>query len=629
MSVKTTVTVVMLMLAATAGAQDVKRIISELQAPPVSAPVQKTSSRTDVSPVVPDEVKAVPAVTAAAVEPVRSEPAQPAPAVVVAQKPASVAEENVETVAVTSEASGKGAVKDGLISLNLKEVELSSVIRLFATLSDANIIIPALENGVGAVKVDVNLKDVEWKPALQSILETQGLELYEKNPGSKVYSVRKKLADAPELMSVKTFKLNYATVLNVNEMIKGMVPEKGKISVFPARNTIIVQSTPENLVEIQNMISAVDLPRQQVFIEAKFMELTDSASEKLGIDWQVLGGYGVGIGGIGGTYNDSRTRTETISKTYGLDGTPLVDRTAKERTVDGATVTYVDAPQGAIGLPNVYGDTEVPTTTVLNKNVLTKSLGATLSADEFNLVLAALKETTGAKVVSNPKVIVANEETATIHIGKKKPNVRGTSQTAGDSQSVTTYGLDDKEPYFEDGIKVNVTPTINTASNITVKIQPTLDRLETDAQAFTAPDGTRFYGKSTKTINTLFSLGDGQTAAIGGLTQTTSDDIERKIPLLGSLPVIGRFFSYSAKTHDQVETVIFVTVGLANPEHINMATGLPEESSLTMRHNAKMKATRQIKAEELKLLEMQEAERADESLQKLQTAEQKHLKSKK
>jgi type II secretory pathway component GspD/PulD (secretin) len=231
-------------------------------------------------------------------------------------------------------------------------------------------------------------------------------------------------------------------------------------------------------------------------------------------------------------------------------------------------------------------------------------------------------------VVSNPKIIVANEETATIHIGRKIPNVQGTIQTAGDSQVNRVYSLDTKEPYFEDGIKVDVTPTINTLDNITVKIRPTLDRLDTKEEAELAPDGTRFYGKSTKTINTLFSLASGQTAAIGGLTQTSNEEVERKVPLLGSLPLIGRFFSYSAKVNGQVETIIFVTVGLANPEHINMATGLPEESTLTMRQNAKMQATRQIKAKELSLIEVHEAERAHAAIEKLQDAEQKRLQKK-
>lgn len=578
--------------------------------------------------------------TARAQEPAAPELPQTEPA------PAAVQEDLIETVTVGADPNGT-AMKGGLISLSLKEVELNNVIRLFATLSDANIIIPDITDAAGAVKVDVNLRNVEWKPALQSILDTQGLELFEKIPGTQVYSVRKKPADAPEPMSMKTFKLNYATVADVSEMIKTMVPQAGKISIFPARNAIVVQSTPENLVEIESMIAAVDLPRQQVFIEAKFMELSDSASKKLGIDWQVLGGYNVGVGGIGGSYAFADSKKDGIDKGANsytdIAGRPyekLMERPVSPEVIIDAggnpkwinNIDYDPRP-GSLGADDsrVYGidPTTFSKITSVDAATVTRALGATLSASDFNLVLAALKETGGTKVVSNPKVIVANEETAKIHIGRKIPNVKGIIQTAGDSQVNRVYQLDDKEPYFEDGIRVDVTPTINTSSNITVRIQPTLDRLQAKTEAELAPDGTRFYGKSTKTITTLFSLASGQTAAIGGLTQTSDNEVERKVPLLGSLPLIGRFFSYSSKVNDQAETIIFVTVGLANPEHVNMETGLPEESSLTMRHNAKMRAERQIKAQELKLIEAQEAGRTQEAVQKLQGAEKKMLEEKK
>jgi len=179
---------------------------------------------------------------------------------------------------------------------------------------------------------------------------------------------------------------------------------------------------------------------------------------------------------------------------------------------------------------------------------------------------------------------------------------------------ITTYNLDPDMPYFEYGIKLDVTPTVNTEDNISVSISPSLKSLV----SYKVVEGNTYPITSEKTINTLFSLQSGQTAAIGGLTKSDTRDLSRKVPILGSLPLIGRFFSYSEKSDKQTETIIFVTVGLANPANISMETGLPEQSSLAMRHIVKMKADRQIKAEELKMLEKQEAERAQQAVQKLQ-----------
>jgi type II secretory pathway component GspD/PulD (secretin) len=535
---------------------------------------------------------------------------EPAPAVA-APASATVPEEELETVSVAEEPVNENTLnKDGLISVNLKEVELSSVIRLFSTLSGANIIVPELEEGAGVSKVDVSLTNVEWKSALQSILETQGFELYEKNPGTEVYSVRKKPADAPEPLNVKTFKLNYASVSGVSEMITAMVPDPGKISVFPARNTIVVQSTSENLLEIEKMISAIDLPRQQVFIEAKFLELNDSASEKLGIDWQVLGGYNIGINGIGGTFSKSETQTDTTKKLYDMNG-------VQYETIED--FEYIQNPAST----NIVTELKTLIPTFQDDSVKTAgtTLGATLSASDFNLVLAALKETGGSKVVSNPKIIVANEETAQIYIGTKEPNIKQETTQVENTAPITTYNLDPDMPYFEYGIKLDVTPTINTADNISVAITPSLKRFLRNKEA----GGNTYPVTTEKTINTRFALESGQTAAIGGLTESDDRDVSRKVPLLGNLPLIGRFFSYSEKSKDQTETIIFVTVGLANPNNINMETGLPQQSSLAMRHTAKMNADRQIKAEELKIYNQMEAERSQAAIQKLHEVEQKRL----
>ncbi|MEI7850863.1 MAG: secretin N-terminal domain-containing protein [Kiritimatiellales bacterium] len=626
-------------------AEPARREPAVVEAAPESvAPAVVEAIPVAAAPVV---VEAAPVVTTPAAAPVVM---SAAPAVVEAApvaKTASTPEDVVETVIVSAEPATGGTIKAGLISVSLKEVELSNVIRLFATLSDANIIIPELESGAGVLKVDVNLKEVEWKPALQSILETQGFELYEKTPGTAVYSVRKKPTDAPTMMNIKIFKLNYASVSNVYDMIRSIVPEKGplegKISTFPSRNTIIVQSTPENLMDIQSMISAVDLPRQQVFIEAKIMELSDVASKQLGIDWQMLGGYdsdgkpsgyGVGLTKIGGTYNTlnsqkdgtDNSRSYTVNRYTDIAGRPYesgagVDSAARpgsfgadDTRVNGITPTTLD------GLVNKV--------TSVNEDTVTRTLGATLSASDFKLVLAALKEINGVKIVSNPKVIVANEERAKMEVVRKEPNIKQDTTQAQQADAVTTFSLDPSLPFFRYGITLDVTPVINTSSNITVAIEPTISRFVRPKTIVGSASGNSFPVTDEKTIKTIFSLESGQTAAIGGLTELDSNDTERKIPLLGSLPLIGRLFSYSSTKEEQRETVVFVTVGLANPDNINVDTGLPQDSTLAMRQDAAMRGDRQIRVQKQKLVETQESERAQAEIQKLQNAEQKRLEKK-
>lgn len=486
-------------------------------------------------------------------------------------------------------------VPDERITVQLDKAGLEETINLFSRLSGVNIIIPQLDK---EGTVTVNLVEVDWKPALQSVLESYDLELYQKVPSVEIYTIRAKSPDAPEPMELKTFKLNYATVDEVETLVKSMMGGGSTVAKFPSRNMITVRSSAAVLEELDVLITSVDIPRQQVFIEAKFLELSDSASESIGLDWQVLDSYGVGASTLSSSYNGTKT------KAVGTIGTnSLATSTDNYDTSDGST---------ALWLPDA-----------VNQTAISKVATSVLAADDFRLVLSALKELNGTKVVSNPKIIVANEEMATIQIGDKIPNIKGTTTTSGDSQTITTYELDDTEPYFTDGILVSVTPTVNTENNISVKIEPTLDRL--NSTPTTAGDGTEFYGKTTKTINTVFSLQSGQTAAIGGLTEVSDTSVDRKIPVLGSIPLLGRLFSYSSKSKEQVETIIFVTVGLANPDTMDFDTGLPEDADLVRRYRLMNATDRAVVREELRLLEVQEAERAESRLRALRESEKKRI----
>lgn len=214
---------------------------------------------------------------------------------------------------------------------------------------------------------------------------------------------------------------------------------------------------------------------------------------------------------------------------------------------------------------------------------MTELRSAILSPQDLRIVLSALQELSGVAVVSNPKIIVANEEQAEIHIGEKEPNIRGTVTPGQEGQAnTTTFTLDPDQPYFNFGIELLVTPTVNTESNITVQIAPTLTRFIRDK---IAPDGNSFPITSEKTIKTLFNLQNGKTAAIGGLTETTERDVKRGIPLLGDIPLIGRYlFSHTSKQEQQQETIIFVTVGLANPGTMESDVGIPEYTEETQKH---------------------------------------------
>ncbi len=554
MRLNTTIIIVAaLMLIAAVRAQNVKEIYNELQATnTVSAPAPsaETTLGITVSQPMPAEAKTAPAVSAAVVA------AEPAPAAVVTQKPVIVPESAVETVTVSPELKSQdGMIKGGLISLSLKEVELNSVIRLFATLSDANIIVPAMEGGTGAVKVDVNLKDVEWKPALQAILDTHDLELYEKIPGTEVYSVRKKLPAIEAIKNTRTFIFKNADIKQASAMIVGIVGERGQVSAYPQGNAIVVKTTQEIMDDVAQIAERIDVPRQQALIEARIMELSDEGSNERGVD----------------------LRWDKI-----LNG--VADSGAGNLVKDGVSSLKTDGVPANFASPGITG------------------IGTlTLNSADLSVMIKALQTKGNAQTVSNPKVIVANGETAKINILTKIPKLQrkltrvsdagGTTSTIEvkqDDDGVDADTLRKRFVEYEFGIKLAVTPTIYSEENIAVQINPIITRENTEKTIQTAigkDDDDKdvidtYYSVDEKRVNTTFMLGNKRTAVIGGLTEAKNVERERKVPLLGSIPLIRHLFTHKYTQKVQTENIIFVTVSLEDGKNFDMAKAV-KQSPLT------------------------------------------------
>ncbi|WP_372796273.1 hypothetical protein [Pontiella sp.] len=489
-------------------------------------------------------------------------------------------EEIVDSMTV-GEVENAEATSDGnLISVRLNRVGLEEAINLFAQLSGANIIVPELAE---AAQISVNLKDVEWRPALQSILDTYNYELYQRVSGSNVYSVRRRPAGSPEPQVVETFKLEYATVPNAAKLIRDLIPAEAKISEFASRNILVVKSTESSLSEVRAVLAAIDKVRQQVFIESKFMELTDDAQKDLGINWTSLQSYDAGVA--------------LSTSAYGFEN--------------------------ANGSPteNLWNDMVGGSASAAGSGEYTV-LTSVLDADEFAMTLSALEQNKGVNIVSNPKIIVANEEMANISIIRKEPNLKQErEQQLNDQEATTTYTLDESMPWFEYGIKLDVTPSINTSSNITVQIQPSLTRKFADKEA-----GDNTYPIiDEKSIDTVFNLASGETAAIGGLTEITESEEEHRVPLLGSIPLLGRLFSWKQTVSGQDETIIFVTVGLANTEQLKEGIDMPEDAELARRQLILDAKSKQLRDYERDFFENQEQEKLDDMMKILEAQEAQRL----
>lgn len=519
-----------------------------------------------------------------------------------------------------------------LTSLSLDNVPVMDVINMFAkTIDEANIVM-----GTNSIQgtVSVNIRNVPWEDALNVILDSVGLAKVEKQGGIYTIVPKEQLDTAP--MESMVYPVEYLAVAEIVKVAKELVSEGGAAFSAPG-NTLVVRDRVERLPIILETLKHIDQPREQVYIEAKFVELSDEARENIGIDWSILEGYEVGLGGMSWSLKDSRksersnaaemTRYDVQAKSsaqrnyYDVNGERTVLSSGDDYDIwpgaDGSTIQSMSWDGGPQAWNNAT-EGKGQSVTDVAKDIYSKTVddvrSAILSPAEFSLILSALRQNNGVKVVSNPKIVVLDEETASIHIGTKEPNIRVSKDTDSDTKTVTyTTELDKDMPYFDYGIKLDVTPTINTSNNITVMIEPALIRYLREK---TAPDGNTFPIYSSKTIKTMFSVMSGRTVAIGGLAEVDNNDAETKVPLLGSIPVLGRLFSHTEKTHKQSETIIFVTVALANPTSIEETEGMPEETMLAKKYLIEDKTNDQLLDQELAILAGEEQQRFDAEMKK-------------
>jgi type II secretory pathway component GspD/PulD (secretin) len=644
------------------------------------------------------------------------------------------------------------------ITVSLDAVELEDVVRLFTRLSGANIICNTT-NLHGTVTA--NLADIGWKPALKAILRQQGLALIEDPLNPDVYEIGVPPPPGKEPLISKTFKLNYlkaseaATILRnflgldagaKNQSVKQTVQkdkdgrvieqvqavaneQKGYVVAHPAANTVIVSCRgEEKMREVEKGIADLDIVRQQVYIEAKIVQLSGAASQKLGIDWGFLDGYTISAGNLSRVYQKTKLSTKKRGKSSEVNDSAEVrnERTSQsdslynrknssthdvssdrsstgERTRDGyetdrETYTYLRDMDGNFvrdpsGQPafdfnnSRYNHTDNKDYLSINSSskdssdrlsslvrehnsqssvlssssilsTIANSAGsskdnstevadvrsAVFNADALSVMISALQTSDDVSQISNPKLIVANEERAVIDMTTKIPYVTidmkqdgtGTESTYSyttkmekiptpegkdrDGKDIPIPGYIDGA-FFSEGIRVDVTPRINNSSNITVVIEPMLSKVYDYYEPAGRNTGTRYPILNVRNVNTVFSLGDGQTAVIGGLTQTEDYDAVKKIPLLGDIPWIGKYlFSWSSKEKRQTEIIIFVTVGIVDPNNRETRMGLPEGARLVQKRiddNGKIidKRMRELETrEERREADRKEAEKKSEAI---------------
>jgi Flp pilus assembly secretin CpaC len=516
------------------------------------------------------------------------------------------------------------------VSMAFEQSTLEDVVAAFRTQTGANIV-----NGWTnhfTQLVSVRLDDVPWRQGLASILVPFNLQLREEPRGSRIYIVAEPRHTAPPRFT-EALELKHLEAPEVAKLFAGILPKDCLVYAEPSANVVIIKATDEQINECKAVLAKIDKPSPQVYIEARFVRLSAGASKKLGLKWDSLENFGVSLSHLTGgfEFTDARIANFRVKQGYRDGSETLVLNEGLTGDRDKSTIFSHLPPFGNVKNPD-YTDNESwavdhealsgrgaqrwrGASSIVNYDTLTVTpsdaplanitkddlnyrhamgFGGQLSVSDFGLVMSAFEQLDGAQVFSNPKIIVRNGKKAVVDMTTKYPNIKidyqqSTESGQRDSISSSLATIPGKtipwvgEAFFSYGITLEVTPTVSPNGLITVEIVPTISERAGTKTVYVTSDssiGNDYPIIALRRLDTKFTMEDGKTAVIGGLTETSEKTVDSGIPLLRHIPWIGpRLFGWKSREKSQDEILVFVTVRIADPA-TQAVDGLPKNAIL-------------------------------------------------
>ena len=429
------------------------------------------------------------------------------------------------------------------ITLDFKEADVNTVLRVMSIKSKVNIVAGPEVQGT----VTIRLENVPWEKALDVVLRTYDY-VYERDGNIIRVTTRDKMQEEPVV--TQTYILNYTKAAEIQSAVQDMLTERGRIKTSERTNAIVITDIPTNLYRMGEIIKQLDKITPQAYIDSKIVNTSLGVSETLGIDWNIQASLTGAARPV--TFPFSQ-RTDT--GTQDGDERPAVDDYAFMRQFFPIII-------GDEGSPNTAEPRSFPYPAgSITDGSDAYTLG-TLDFRNFQNILQMLRGRSSTKIVSNPRIVVLNNQTAKVQVGEQIP-------LPTFERNRTTGGVDVSGYTYRDvGVVLNVTPHINSAEEILVELNPEVSAQRATGvsfgSSFTLPAFTITQAKTQVLIRS------GETIAIGGLLTDSVSITDEKVPYLGDLPLIGKLFrsktQSSGSGNTKAETLFFVTVTTVDTE---------------------------------------------------------------
>ncbi|NJC38921.1 type IV pilus assembly protein PilQ [Xanthomonas arboricola] len=449
------------------------------------------------------------------------------------------------------------------VTFNFQDVPVRTVLQLIAEESNLNIVASDTVQG----NVTLRLMNVPWDQALDIVLRAKGLD--KRRDGGVVW-----VAPQPELAKFEQDKedariaienredlitdyvqINYHNAAVIFKALteakgiggggggqgggqggqggqqdNGFLSPRGRLVADERTNTLMISDIPKKVAQMRELISHIDRPVDQVLIESRIVIATDTFARDLGARFGVTGATGRGI--LSGSLESNVNYLNTSAQA------------ALERANSGTQTTLpahlfpsgLNVDLGAGGFTNSGA----------------AGLAYTLLGSHFNLdiELSAMQEEGRGEVVSNPRIVTANQREGVIKQGREigYVTISGAGVAGGGSQANVQF----KEVLLE----LKVTPTITNDNRVFLNMNVKKDEV---ARFIDLPQYGTVPEINRREVNTAVLVADGETVVIGGVYEFTDRESVSKVPFLGDIPFLGNLFKKRGRSKEKAELLVFVT----------------------------------------------------------------------
>lgn len=424
------------------------------------------------------------------------------------------------------------------VTFNFQDVPVRTVLQLIAEESNLNVVASDTVQG----NVTLRLVNVPWDQAMDIVLRAKGLDKRREGgviwvaPQAELAKFEQDKEDARialenrEGLVTDYVQINYHNAGQIFKALteakgigggsggegssqtdNGFLSPRGRLVADDRTNTLMISDIPKKIAAMRELIDVIDRPVDQVLIEGRIVIANDTFARDLGARF-----------GIQGRRQGDRTQAigGNLESNAGIINNGVV-------TNDGLNFNLPSAATSAAGLAYTL-------------------LGANFSLD---MELTAMQEEGRGEVISNPRIVTANQREGVIKQGKEIGYVTITGGTAG---AAATPNVQFKEVLLE----LKVTPTITKDNRVFLNMNVKKDEVD---RMLELPGYGVVPSINRREINTAVLVEDGQTVVIGGVYEFSDRSSVSKVPFLGDVPFLGNLFKKRGRGKDKAELLVFVT----------------------------------------------------------------------